>query len=420
MHALKRSLLEDDSSWKVGMGNELAKRIRWSAVWAFAVVAPSPLHADETLKTRAAIEPITAESSIGIEEVPRNPRPAWISGWGDMGFTASTVGAGRLLVEPRPNHLGNEFLLNQLALDMHHLPDPNQDSLGYRVQLLAGSDAWLLSGPGDPQNDNVYFGFVVRQVYISAHFEIFGERGVDLKAGRVPSLLGYESYQAPMRSLYSMSYQWFYAADGCDTGAWGTWHVDDHWDLTAGIYLGSNTFFELRGDAPCGVVQVLRNRDDSGNHYQACTIVFGDQAIGQGNSALLEGKNQVACEYRHQVPISDRVSQVVQINVGRSDRVLGNHHGVWYGALGANQWSVTEKLRWQCRYEWFYDNGTRTDFDTNYFAGTVGALVQPRKNMTLRPELRGDLAGVPAFGTLGDPNRKRQQLTAAMDVVFTF
>jgi len=38
----------------------------------------------------------------------------------------------------------------------------------------------------------------------------------------------------------------------------------------------------------------------------------------------------------------------------------------------------------------------------------------------LRPELRGDLAGVPAFGTLGDPNRKRQQLTAAMDVVFTF
>jgi hypothetical protein len=40
--------------------------------------------------------------------------------------------------------------------------------------------------------------------------------------------------------------------------------------------------------------------------------------------------------------------------------------------------------------------------------------------MMLRPELRGDVAGVPAFGILNNPDRKRQQLTAAMDLVFTF
>ena len=402
-----------------GMGRTLARTIRWSVVCAFAVAASPVSRADEDLDPHDLNMTPVSESNAALGPSAQAP-PAWISGWVDMGFTASSVGTGRLLVEPRPNHLGNELLLNQLVLDMHHSPDPIEDSLGYRVQLLSGSDAWLLSGPGDPPNDNVYFGFVVRQLHISAHFDILGEKGFDLKAGRAPSYLGYESYQAPMRQLYSMSYQWFYAEDGCDTGTWGTWHVNDNWDLTAGVYLGSNTFFELRGDAPCGVVQVLRNRDESGNNYQACTIVFGDQAIGQGNSALLEGKNQVVFEYRHQVPLSDRVSQVVQMNVGRSDNVLGNHHGVWYGALGANQWSVTEQMRWQCRYEWFYDNGTRTDFDTDYFAGTIGALMLPRKNMMLRPELRGDLAGVPAFGILGDPDRKRQQLTAAMDVVFTF
>jgi len=401
------------------MGRTLARTIRWSVVCAFAVAASPVSRADEDLDPHDLNMTPVSESNAALGPSAQAP-PAWISGWVDMGFTASSVGTGRLLVEPRPNHLGNELLLNQLVLDMHHSPDPIEDSLGYRVQLLSGSDAWLLSGPGDPPNDNVYFGFVVRQLHISAHFDILGEKGFDLKAGRAPSYLGYESYQAPMRQLYSMSYQWFYAEDGCDTGTWGTWHVNDNWDLTAGVYLGSNTFFELRGDAPCGVVQVLRNRDESGNNYQACTIVFGDQAIGQGNSALLEGKNQVVFEYRHQVPLSDRVSQVVQMNVGRSDNVLGNHHGVWYGALGANQWSVTEQMRWQCRYEWFYDNGTRTDFDTDYFAGTIGALMLPRKNMMLRPELRGDLAGVPAFGILGDPDRKRQQLTAAMDVVFTF
>lgn len=397
----------------------LARTIRWSAVWAFAASASPWSCADEDPDPIDLNKASISESNAALGPSTK-PLPAWISGWVDMGYTASTVGSGRLLVEPRPNHLGSEFLLNQLVLDLQHAPDPREDSLGFHAQLFAGSDAWLLAGPGDPTNKDLYFGFVLRQLYVSAHLEILGEGGFDLKVGRTPSYLGYESYQAPMRQLYSMSYQWFYAEDGCDTGTWGTWHANDSWDLTAGIYLGSNTFFELRGDAPCGVVQALRKRDDSGSNYQACTIVFGDQAIGQGNSALLEGKNQIVIEYRQQVPLSEQVSQVLQINVGRSDEVLGNHHGVWYGLLGANQWTATERFHWQGRYEWFYDNGTRTDFDTDYFAGTIGALWMPRKTMMLRPELRGDFAGVPAFGVLSDPNRKRQQLTAAVDWVFTF
>jgi len=42
-------------------------------------------------------------------------------GWLDMGYTYSSSGHGPLSVEPRPNHFGNEFTLNQIALTIEKL-----------------------------------------------------------------------------------------------------------------------------------------------------------------------------------------------------------------------------------------------------------------------------------------------------------
>lgn len=379
--------------------------------------------------TWAVDEPSLVETSPAGVELPWEDfsdsavEPPLLTGWVDAGYTAASVGSGRLIVQPRPNHLGDEFLLNQLVLNLQRDPDPQSDSLGFHTQLLAGSDAWLLAGPGDPDNENMRFGFVIRQLHLDVHLDLLTEGGIDLRIGRAPSYLGYDSYQAPYRPFYSLTYQWWYAQDGCDTGTWATWHATETWDLTAGIYLGSNTFFELRDKAPCGVVQARRNEDDSGSHYEAWTTVFGNQAIGQGNSQLLEGKNQIAVEYRRLFPLNGRLSQVVQANVGRADRVLGDLHGFWAGLLGANTWRVRENYDWQVRYEWFYDNGTRTDFRTSFWACTFGAAWRPRPRLTIRPEVRGDFAGVPVFGVLNvsDLRRlRREQFTAAVDAVFTF
>ncbi|MBM3963721.1 MAG: hypothetical protein FJ308_01450 [Planctomycetes bacterium] len=89
----------------------LARTIRWTAVWAFAVTASPWSSADEDRDPLDLSKASISESNASLGPSIK-PLPAWISGWVDLGYTASTVGSGRLLVEPRPNHLGNEFLLN--------------------------------------------------------------------------------------------------------------------------------------------------------------------------------------------------------------------------------------------------------------------------------------------------------------------
>lgn len=114
--------------------------------------------------------------------------PPWLTGWVNAGYTGASVGSGRLIVQPRPNHLGDEFLLNQLVLNLRRDPDPQSDFWGFHMQLLAGSDAWLLAGPGDSDNTNMRFGFVVRQVHVDVHLDLLTEGG-HRSAGRTGSLL---------------------------------------------------------------------------------------------------------------------------------------------------------------------------------------------------------------------------------------
>ena len=69
--------------------------------------------------------------------------PVRIYGWLDMGYTASTSGKGPLSVEPRPNHFGDEFTLNQLALTIERPLDPKELSWGFVIRPYGGSDATL-------------------------------------------------------------------------------------------------------------------------------------------------------------------------------------------------------------------------------------------------------------------------------------
>ena len=59
-----------------------------------------------------------------------------------------------------------------------------------------------------------------------------------------------------------------------------------------------------------------------------------------------------------------------------------------------------------CRAEWFDDvKGTRTGINTNYSEVTLGLNWHPVKCLEIRPEIRGDFAGAPAFGVERRPHR---------------
>ena len=73
-----------------------------------------------------------------------------------------------------------------------------------------------------------------------------------------------------------------------------------------------------------------------------------------------------------------------------------------------------------CRAEWFDDvKGTRTGVNTNYSEVTLGLNWHPVKCLEIRPEIRGDFAGAPAFGVNGAQSID-SQLTGGISFLVKF
>ncbi len=169
-------------------------------------------------------------------------------GWVEGGYTGSSTGSGILSVEPRQNRFGNEFLLNQIGWTIQKPLQQDQFDIGFNVRYFAGADAALGaakggigSPPGNPQ-----FGQDFRDLYLSAHLPILTDGGVDVKVGRMNTIIGYNGFLAPYRPFYSSDYQFFYSQDGAFTGFLTDLHVNNRLDVWNGMTLGANTFFTLR------------------------------------------------------------------------------------------------------------------------------------------------------------------------------
>ncbi|MBI3406838.1 MAG: outer membrane beta-barrel protein [Planctomycetes bacterium] len=343
-----------------------------------------------------------------------------VYGWLDSGYTSSTSGSGLLLVEPRMNRFGQEFLLNQAAFVIDRPLKTDAWSLGFYFQFFAGADAAFLQGPGDIQSSNPRFGGTIRQLYLSAHAPVLTEGGVDFVLGRQGSLMGYESYMAPLRPFYSLTYQWQYGEDGDDTGFYATWHVTKQLDLSYGVTLGSNTFFTLRDDSPCHIAQVNYWLQEEKKTLVTGSFLIGDQAVGK-TTPFKPGSLATVVELSVRHTWSDFLTQVIQANLGWDQSVPRIGLGQWVGLYTIGIFQLGPKLDLQARAEWFDDvNGTRTGFATNYGALTTGVAFRPRPWIAVRPEVRADFAGVPAFGPAGFFHRSDRQLTAAVECLVKF
>ncbi len=366
-----------------------------------------------------AKDPSSADPTIAPLFTEQKVSRLQITGWADMGYTAATSGPGQLAVAPEVNRYGNEFLLNQITLNAYRPTHPDELSFGYRLQMMGGADATTLQGPGDIQNTNTHFGAQVRQVNLQAHVPVFWENGLDVVVGRRASLMGYESYMPVYRQFYSLTYQWWYAQDGADTGCWFTAHPDKQMDVTFGVTLGSNTFFTQRAGSPCYVVQAKRWLNDEHTLYREATFLIGDQSVGK-QIAAYPGNLATVVEYSIQYAPTSTWTQVFQLNAGW-DQQTPTGIGHWYGLLEQSVFHIHPRFDLQGRIEWFDDvNGTRTGHWTNYFDFTGGLAIRAARSLQVRPELRMDTAGAPAFGPVGSTNLSNAQFTTAVEALVTF
>ncbi len=357
---------------------------------------------------------------IGLSGRLASQAPLQIYGWLDVGYTSASTAAGRLAVAPVPNRYGDTILFNQAAVVVSKQLKTDELSWGFYGQLFAGSDASLLQGPGDIQSSNPQFGMTIRQLNTSVHLPLLTAGGIDVVFGRQGTWMGYESYMAPGRPLYSLSYQWNFAEDGSDTGVWTTWHATSQLDLRYAMTLGSNTFFELRGNAPCHLTQVVYRLDDEWKTVLTGSWIIGNGAIGNV-VPYATGRVDSVFELRTVQQYTKNWKQVVQANLGVAPGIAVIGTGEWYGVLGITEYCINRSVDANFRYEWFDDvNGSRTGIATTFNAVTVGLNYRPRDWISIRPEIRGDMADRSAYGKLDSIHREKEQLTLALECLIRF
>lgn len=339
-------------------------------------------------------------------------------GWLDSGYTYSSTGSGRLATEPRENRFGNEFLLNQLGLVFEKtLKQGDEFDWGFNATFYTGADPALIQPKGEFNTTDPRFGADFRQLYVSAHLPILTEDGVDIRAGRMGTVIGYTSALAPYRPFYSNNYAWFYAQDGAFTGALATFHVNKQLDVIGGITMGANTFFTLRGDSPCYIGQVNYWTTEEKDTLLSASVYLGNNAIFAAPG--LAGDFDTTVELRVHHNWSKRFTQILQCDMGWDNHVPGVGTGSWYSLYTIGLYHLNENVDLNGQIEWFNDvQGTRTGFKNQYEMATLGINYHPVKYIELRPEVRGDFANDrPAFGPRAN---HKDQFTAAIDLLLKF
>lgn len=340
-------------------------------------------------------------------------------GWVEGGYTGASGRPGPLSVQPRLNRFGDEFLLNEIGLVLQKPLAQDKFDWGFNMRYFAGANAALgqpRGGIDDPPG-NPRFSQDFRDLYLSAHLPILTEGGVNVKVGRMNTIIGWNGFLAPYRPMYSSDYQFFYSQDGAFTGFLTQLIVSDRLDVWNGMTLGANTFFTKRSEnSYCYIGQINYWLTDEKKTRLTASTYLGPDAIFAAPG--LNGDFVSMVEVRLQQNWSDRFMQVVQSNFGW-DNNTPRGTASWFGVYTVGIYHLTCEWDVIGRGEWFRDvRGTRTGFDTDYSEVTVGLNWHPTKYLEFRPEVRGDFAGTPAFGA--GSTLSRNQFSAAMSFLLKF
>ncbi len=241
---------------------------------------------------------------------------------------------------------------------------------------------------------------------------------MDVKFGRMNSIIGYNGFLAPYRPFYSSDYQFFYAQDGAFTGLLTNLHVNDRLEVWNGVTLGANTFFTKRSNnSICYIGQVNYWLTDEKRTRLTASVYAGPDAIFAAPG--LNGKFVTMAELRVQHNFGERFTLVVQNNMGwDAQTAVGT--GAFYGLYAIGIYHLNPNLDVQARAEWFDDpQGTRTGVRTDYSEVTLGMNWHPLKWLEVRPEIRGDFAANPAYGIDGE-HTHFSQLTGGISALIKF
>lgn len=343
-----------------------------------------------------------------------------VFGWMEAGYSGASTGTGRLSVAPVQNRFGNEPLFNQIGLVLQKPLKQDRFDVGFNIRYFAGADAAI----GQPKGGigstitSSRFSQDFRDLYISAHLPILTEGGMDVKVGRMNTIIGYNGFLSPYRPFYSSDYQFFYLQDGAFTGFLTNLHASPRLEIWNGMTLGANTFFTMRSaHSICYIGQVNYWLTDEKRTRLTGSVYLGPNALFSAPG--MGGTFDSMVELRVQQNWSRRFTQIVQSNMGWDvNTPIGT--GSAYGLYTIGIYHLTDQIDTLVRGEWFDDvHGVRTGVAADYSAVTLGVNWHPLSCLEFRPEIRGDFASAPAYG-LNGAHTNYSQLTGGVSCLVKF
>jgi len=372
------------------------------------------------------------------------PEPRFkISGWIDSGITFNPA-------SPQDNqNLGrffddraNEPLLNQAVINFERAlaPQPGEFDWGFKLQFMYGSDARFIHSLGlfsDTAATSIVQPDLV-EAYLSLHFPIVSEGGLDLKLGKFVTLEGAETIDPHTDFFYSHTYIFNFGIPFNHTGALATFHAAKWLDLMAGVTRGVNTSIDDNNDS-------LAFHGGIGlNFYDGKVVVSASTHIGPetpNDNHDFRYLNDITTTWK----ITDKLTSITDLNYALDEVSDAQAFGIaQYFTYTINSW-LTAGIRGEIFWDddGFYvvsfanthdpmralegqptiDPRTVGGGRTTYGAVTVGANIKPPmpkpiSGLTIRPELRYDRAlnGMHPFNDSSDVD----QFTAGIDFLVTF
>src|SRR6267143_436909 len=383
-------------------------------------------------------------ASAGEPTVSPTPDPRFkISGWIESGVTFNpdsprdNQNFGRLF-----DDRANEPLLNQAVINFERAlaPQPGEFDWGFKLQLLFGTDARYIHALGmlNHARRSSPYQPDIPEAYLSLHFPIISEGGLDLKLGKFVTLEGAETIDPRTNFFYSHTYIFNFGIPFNHTGALVTFHATKWLDLYSGITRGVNTSLDDNNDSVSFHGGVGLNLLDGKLTVLASTSIGPETTNNNHDQRYLNDITVTA-------KITDKFTSITDLNYALDEVIDAQAYGIaQYFTYAINSW-LTAGIRGEIFRDdkGFYvvsfadnhdpmralegqptiDPRTVGGGKTTYGAITAGVNIKPPMpkplaGLAIRPEIRYDcsLNDTRPFNNSSD----RDQFTAGIDFIVTF
>jgi hypothetical protein len=335
----------------------------------------------------------------------QTPDAAKLTGFAEVSYTTSNHAAGEVVVGRLYDRLQDQFMLNALAVSLDKPYDPAKRSAGFHAQAVFGQNADVIQSGGFDLGTHGD----LPQLYVTLNLPTASGNGLQLKAGRIPSLMGLEVIETTANPNWSEGNQFIYVENFTGLGLSVETKFSDRVDVQVRMMNGWDLVQEVnRGKSFMARLGIYPDARTS-------IAVLGFWGPEQAGSATNSRAGAEVLVWRK----LGSTSVWLQADVGSEEGIDAN----WFAAGVWVAHDLAATLNVALRADYLNDaDGARTSgalgFPTNtghdLVSATVTLNVRAWPNALVRPEVRYDHSSLASF------DGEQAQLSFALSVAYLF